>query len=518
MQLKEQVSDAFSSKVSHNMVSNIVRTVLMALIGLLMVPYYLDEFGLATYAILPLATTVTNYFIIISDSIANAFSRYMVIAIQNKDVEGTNRVFTTSVIGLGKCMALMLLFSVVISVAAPYIFQTGESSRVDVQSMFFMIMAASMAISFSASLGSVYMAYNKLYITYWSRAVQTLSQVVLVVGFFLAFGPSLPLIGVSYVVSAVIMFVMMAVPLKRVCSTLSFSYRLYDKNLLRSMGTLGIWSTLSEMGNLLFIQASMIVVNMMLGSHIQGTFSIAANVIMMIHTACTAVAASSVPLIYRNYANKDSEGMVRTLHFFSKFIGITMAFPIAFLLMFMPQVIEVWLGSGYEDLYPLLWIMVPIEVTVCAVSAYLQVPIAYMQVRPVAAATIVTGLINILGAILVILFTDYGVLGVCIVWSASMLLLKVGFFPTYCSRLTKSSIVGMLKPIVLSNAVFVMLLGVFYAVTEFYTLPSTWLAILLLFFIGFVLFFIVSLRFLYSRDEKTMIVSFLPGFVQRFIH
>ena len=117
--MKEQVSDAFSSKVSHNMVSNIVRTVLMALIGLLMVPYYLDEFGLATYAILPLATTVTNYFIIISDSIANAFSRYMVIAIQNKDVEGTNRVFTTSVIGLGKCMALMLLFSVVISVAAP---------------------------------------------------------------------------------------------------------------------------------------------------------------------------------------------------------------------------------------------------------------------------------------------------------------------------------------------------------------------------------------------------------------
>ena len=162
--------------------------------------------------------------------------------------------------------------------------------------------------------------------------------------------------------------------------------------------------------------------------------------------------------------------------------------------------------------------MVPIEVTVCAVSAYIQVPIAYMQVRPVAAATIITGLVNIVGAVLVIQFTDYGVLGVCVVWSLSMLLLKVGFFPTYCSRLTRSGIVGMLKPIVISNAVFVVLLGIFYVINEFYTLPSTWFAILFLFFICFALFFVLSLRFLYSRDEKSMIVSFLPGFVQRFIH
>ena len=500
------------------MLSNIVRTVLMALIGLLMVPYYLDEFGLATYAILPLATTVTNYFLIISDSVANAFSRYTVIAIQNRDNDGTNRVFSTSVIGLGKCMALMLLFSILVSVAAPYVFQTGESSSGDVQSMFLMIMVASMVISFSASLGSVYMAYNKLYITYWSRAVQTLLQVVLVVGFFALSGPSLPLIGVSYIISSIVMFVMMAVPLKRVCPTLKFSRHLYDRDLIRNMGNLGVWSTLSEMGNLLFIQASMIVVNLFLGSQIQGTFSIAANVIMMIHTACTAVAAAAVPLLYRNYANRDSEGMVHTLRLFSKFIGITMAFPIAYLLIFMPQVVGAWLGPGYEDLYPLLWLMVPIEVTVCAVSAYIQVPIAYLKVRPVAAATFITGLINIVGAVLAILFTDYGVLGVCIAWSISMILLKVGFFPAYCSKLTKSSIVGMLKPIVISNIIFIILLAILYLVAEFYTMPCTWLAILPTFFVGFVLFFIISLKFLYDKDEKAMIVSFLPGFVQRFIH
>ena len=63
-----QSSDKFTSKVSLNMVTNVVRTVLMAVIGLLMVPYYIGEFGLAAYAILPLATSLTSYFISIADS------------------------------------------------------------------------------------------------------------------------------------------------------------------------------------------------------------------------------------------------------------------------------------------------------------------------------------------------------------------------------------------------------------------------------------------------------------------
>ena len=516
--MSEPDIDTFSNKVSHNMLSNIVRTALMALVGLFMVPYYLGEFGLATYAIIPLATTVTNYFVIISDSLSNSFSRYTVMAIQEGDRQGANRIFSTSVIGMGKCMVLMFVLSVAISYVSPYVFNVAESSMHDVQIMFMLILLASMIISFSSSLGSLYMAYNKLYITYWSRAVQTVSQVVFVVFFLTVCGPSLPLIGVSFLLSSILMLAIMVFFLKRVDSEIRCSRRLYDGALLREMGSLGLWSMFSEVGNLMFIQASIIVVNMMLGSHTQGTFSIAANIIMMIHTACTAIAASAVPLIYRHHAKGDTNALVDTLCLFSKFVGVTLAFPISFLLVFMPQIIGVWLGTGYDDLFPMLYMMVPIEVTICAVSAYIQVPLAYMRVRPVALATLLGGAFNVIASVLLLTFTDIGVLGVCAVWVVSMLLLKLGFYPYYCHRLTGRGIWQFLKPIVFSNVVFVALLVLFDILIHFFTLPTSWTWVILSLMAGFFLFFIFSMRFLYTSNERAMILSFLPSFVRRVLH
>ena len=40
--------DSFSSRVSLNMVTNIIRTVIMALVRFMMVPDYRGEFGLST--------------------------------------------------------------------------------------------------------------------------------------------------------------------------------------------------------------------------------------------------------------------------------------------------------------------------------------------------------------------------------------------------------------------------------------------------------------------------------------
>lgn len=511
------MKDAFSSKVSLNMVTNLGRTVIMALVGLLMVPYYIDEFGLAAYAILPLATSITNYFIIISDSVANAFSRYMVIAVQKGDMSVANRVFTTSVFGMGRCILVLVPIVVIVALVAPYVFSIGPSAAFDVQMMFLQIMVASLLISFSASLGSVYMAYNKMYITYTSRALQTLSQVVMVIILFVLTDPSLSMVGTSYIVSSLLMLALMVVYLKPTCPTLRISRGLYDKGLIHEMGSLGLWATVAEIGNLLFIQASLVVVNVMMGSEIQGTFSIAANVIMMVHTACTAVAVSAVPLVYRCYVNGDKDGMVDTLRIFSKFVGILMVFPLAYLIVFLPQVIELWLGKGYDDLYPMLYIMLPAEVSICASSALAQVPVVYKKMKPMAMITCVVGLFNIVASVLILMLTDVGVLGVCGVWVVSMLIMKVIVYPVYSDRLTGGGLWNYLSPQVGCYVVFAVVLLLLYGLSQLVTMPVSWTVVLVSFFIMFVVYFAVAMRFFFNRSERAVIVTYLPGFLQRFV-
>lgn len=510
--------DSFSSKVSLNVLTNIIRTVIMALVGFMMVPYYLGEFGLATYAIIPLITSITTYFLAISDSLANAFTRYMVISIQEGDEDVINRTFSSSVIGMAKCIGLLMPLVLAISIASPYIFSRGDAGLLSVQLAFFMVLSSTLMISFSACMSSVFMAFNRMYITYIGRIVHSVLQVGLVLVFFVLRGPSLELIGVSYVLSSLVFLLIMAVYLRRVCPTLRLSYSYYDPVLLKRIGGLGIWAIVVEFGSLMFIQASMVVVNLMLGSEIQGSFSIAANMISMINTACTSIAAASTPLVYRSYAKGDLEGMVRTLGVFTKFSGLLMAFPIAYVMVFMSQILGVWIGSGYEEIYPILAIMLPIEVVVCVVNSLIVVPIVCEKLRAVAFVTVILGIANVVLSVLFILFTDWGVMGVCVSWVITTALQKMVFYPVYSSMLTSDSRTKYISPIVYSIIAFVVLLIMGMAVTHAYTLPTSWAAIIISFFLCFIIYFLFAMRFLFDRDEKTLIRSFLPGFVQRFVN
>lgn len=515
-----QRKDIFSSKVSLNMLTNIIRTVLMALAGLLMVPYYIDQFGIATYAILPLATTVTNYFVIIADSLSNAFSRYMTISAQTGDTNRMNVVFTSSVIGMGKCMLIMAPVAVLISLASPYVFQV-EDSYADVQIMFLLIMATSMMISFGATLGGVYMAHNSLYVTYMSRSLQTVSQVGVVLFLLSSQGlgltPSLPIIGASFAISGVLMLLAMVLMMKRVCPTIEFRRRLYDRDLLKEMGNLGIWAMIVELGSLLFIQASLVVANLMLGPETQGQFAIAANVIMLVHTACTALAAVSLPLIYREYATGDFNELIRVLKLFSKFVGITMTFPLAYAIVFLPEILGVWLGQDYPRLYDMLYIMLPVEVLICTTSVLSDIPVVFARVKPLATATLILGLTNVVSAELLIHFTDVGVIGVCVCWAASMILLKLIFYPFFCNKLTGGGLKAYFAPILEAYVVFLVCLAGLWGLSQLFVMPMNWAGIALPFVPLFLLFFILEMRFVFDKDEMRIIKTYLPRFVQRFI-
>ena len=508
--------DTFSSKVSLNVATNVARTLIMSLIGFLMVPYYIGEFGLSAYAIIPLATSITTYFIAVSDALANAFTRYMTISLQNGDEEGAKRTFTSSVTGMAKCMMLLLPAVAVLSYLSPYIFDVADSSYFSVQVMFFMVLSSALLISFSASLCSVFMAYNKLYITYASKILHCVLQVVFVLAFFFTMGPSLIYLGASYMLAAVAFLLVIVINVRRVCPFLRVSRNYYDKGLLKQMSNLGVWTVVSQMGTLLFIQASMIIVNLMVGSESQGSFSIAANVISIVNSGCISLSAAVVPLVYRDYANKDYDGMVTTLKVFTKFVGLCMAFPLAFLILFAPQIIGLWLGPGYDELFPMLYVMLPVQITVCTVYALLDVPVVFLKMKLVAKVTMIGGLLNIVLAVLSI-YSGLGVLGVCGAWAISTLFLYLGFYPVYASVLTDHSYFRYFKPIILTHAVFIVLMAVGYLTSKYFTMPTSWIIVLSTFFVSFIIYFFIVMHFAFRGKEKEAVLSYLPGFVQKII-
>ena len=418
---------------------------------------------------------------------------------------------------MARLFLVLLPIAILISILSPYIFSVSEDNNFEVQMMFFMVIVASLIASFSTGLDSVYMAHNYLYKLYFIRMVHCLAQVGFIILFFILFGPSLILLGLAYIVAAVLLIGWLLIGVKRIDPEIKIDHRKYDRKSLKEMYDLGIWGMVIRLGNILFIQTSQIVVNISLGSEIQGEFSIAANVISMISTTCIALVAVGVPLLYVHYNNKDKPMFITTLGLFTKFVGLLMSFPLAYLFIFAPQVLETWLGTTYTALVTMVMVMMPICVVKSSMEILPSVAVVHKNVRNIALGTVAFGILNIILAIVLIQCTDLGVIGACVAWDVSMGLLTFVFYPLTISHLMDISMIIFVKSLIVDYISFGVMVGLGLLFCEYYTLPSGWISIMLSFVSMFLVFFIAAMRLGLNKEERGIVITYFPQFMQKYL-
>lgn len=494
-----------------NAVVNIIRTLVTALIGVILVPFYIDNLGLAAYGIIPLATTMTSYVMIIADSLESACSRYSTLSIHGG--EDASRELSTGFYGIAKvCIALVPLMAV-IAYVSPYVFGVGGTSASDVQIMFMLILLSSLIVTLSATLSSVFNAFNSLYRLYIARLLYSVVQVALIFLFFGIGMRSLVEVGIAYLISSVFLLVSTYLLAKRTYPAMRIRRCGYDRTLFGTMGKLGGWSVAYKIGNMLYIQASLVVINLYLGSEAGGGFAIVSSLVSMIHTACYSVTTSFEPLIYRFYSQKDDSNLHHLLTTGLKFVAILFAMPIAFVIVFAPQIIEAWVGAEYIYLAQVIRIALLGDVAYCAATVLQSVPTVYLKMDLFAEFTIALGVANTIAAAFVALYTDLGMEGVTEVWLVCTLMYTL-LSVIFVGRITGAGAARCLKPIAVGYVSMAACCAVFFGISELFTLPGRWIPIFVLFFVLLAVY--VPLMFLtLDSYEKEKISSFLPGFMKK---
>lgn len=494
-----------------NAIVNILRTLVVALIGVLLVPYYLDTLGLAAYGIIPLATTMTAYVMIISDSLGSACSRYATLAIDRG--EDANKAISTGFFGIVKLSLILLPFMLAISFLAPYVFSMPENMWTEVQEMFLLIMVSSLIVTVSSALMCVFNAYNTLYELYIARIVYTVVQVAIIVVMFTVYEPSLVDIGIAYLLSSVVLLVMTYALAKHRHSEMRIRLSDYDKALFKKMGTLGEWTVFIKIGNMLYIQASLVIVNIYVGSNAGGEFAIISSLISMIHTACYSVTTSIAPYVYHFYAEEDKTHLIDMFKITLKFISLLFAMPVAFVMIFAPEIMTAWVGGTYDYLGELVFIALICDVAFCASVVLAEVPTVYLKVKSQVKYTLFFGIANIVAGVAVALFTDYGVKGVTTVWMISTLAYVIACV-LFCERVTGVRPLTYLKRIGFGYVAMAACLIVLYFVSEYVDVPGRWIPLLILFGIMFMLYVPLMLK-TFKSHERQMISRVLPSFMSR---
>jgi membrane protein EpsK len=426
--------ETFSKQVPKNLLANVLYFIINVIIGLFLVPFFIDSLGVASYALVPLATSLTGYVNLVVQSLNTSVSRHLTIDLQRKEFEKANITFNTALFGTLGIILLMLPFVVLISYYAPLFFEIPTSQENAARILFLGVISSFLLRAWGSNFGVSLFAYNRLDLQNLVNAVNILVQVGLIILLFRFYSPSLVYIGLAYLIGAAAAFILTIVFSRKINPHLEVNIKDFHISKVNEITGMGGWVIINQIGSLLFLQIDLIVVNKLFGAVAGGEYSVVLTWNMMLRTVAGMLVGVLTPVILTYYAKERIDELINVSKSAVKFTGIAMALPIGYICGFAPQLLSLWVGPEFAKLSLLMVLMLSHLVINLPVMPLFAINVAYNKVRIPGIVTFVMGIGNFFLAVIIPYLTGWNYYGVALA-GAIMLTLKNAFFtPWYATK------------------------------------------------------------------------------------
>lgn len=499
----------FADQLPKNLISNLANFAIGIIIGIFLVPYFIDTLGIAAYGLIPLATSLTSYVTILTDSLNVAVSRYLTMDLHREDYKKANNTFNTALFALSGIIILLIPIVILLSYYAPIFFNVPIGQESEVILLFFGIFSAFLIRAWSSNFTVTLFAHNRLDLSNLLNIFNIIIQVSLIVLFFTVYSPQLRYIGASYFISSLVTLSGAILLSKRINPNLHVSFQEFDRSRLKELTTMGWWAVVNQIGSLLFLQIELIVVNILFGAVATGEYSIVLVWATLLRGIASTLAGLISPMILMYYAKEKISSIIFISKSAVKVLGLFIALPISLVCGFAPQILTLWVGPQFSDLTPLMWILILPLVVNLSVLPLFSINVAYNKVRIPGIVTFIMGMGNIILAFTLPLLLGWGYYGVAVA-GAIMLTLKNTFFtPWYATKIMRISSNTYTRPMILGIFVALFIAGlsiIFGKVFEITTFTSLTIlgGIISAFYLIFVWFFGLN------QFERELFRSYIP--------
>jgi O-antigen/teichoic acid export membrane protein len=506
--------ESFSKQLPKNLIFNFGYFILNIIIGLLLVPYFIDTLGVAGYALIPLATSMTSYVNLVIQSLNSSVSRYMTIDIQKEDYQQANITFNTALFGTLGLIFVMLPIVFIISYYAPVFFEIPLDQKQDAMLLFIGVITAFLLRTWTSNFGVSLFAHNRLDLQKIIDTINLLVQVFFIIVLFTIFSPKLSYIGLSYLSGALIASIVTIYFSSKVNPHLKIKIKDFRYTYLRRITETSGWITINQIGSLFYLQIDLIVVDKLFGIAAGGEYSIVLMWSILLRGVAGMLAGILTPVILSHYA-KDNFKEISTMSKSSvKLMGLAMALPIGLICGFSPLVLSLWVGPEFIKLWPLMIIHLLHLVINLSVLPLFSINVAYNKVKIPGLVTFFMGIGNLLLAITLPLITDWGYYGVAIAGAIMLTAKNSLFIPLYTAKIMgiskKTFVTSMIPGIILAFLVA----GISWIINQYIDLSN-------LLFLAISCVTISSLYIVFSwttclnKQERKTIQSFIPLKIRR---
>lgn len=501
--------DKFKTQFPKNLFANVANFFVSLIIGIFLVPYFIDTLGIAAYGLIPLATSLTSYVTILADSINISVSRFLTVDLHRGDFKKANQTFNTALVGLSGIILLVIPVVALLSYYAPKFFNVPAGQEFQVMLLFFGVSAAFLIRSWSCNFTVSLFAYNRLDLLNLLNIISAIIQVSLIIVFFTLFSPLLSYIGCAYLVSSIVFLFGAIVLSHRINPHLQMNIQEFDRSRLKELTFMAWWAVIDMFGSLLLLQIDLIVVNLLFGATVAGEYAIVFLWVIIIRGIAGTLTGVLSPMILTYYAKESVDKIVHLSKSAVKEVGLFIALPVGLVSGFASQILTLWVGPQFAYLAPLAWVFALPMVVSLSILPLFAINVAFNKVRIPGIVTLFMGVGNVILAFSLPLLLGWGYYGVAFA-GAIVSIVRSGFFvPWYATKVMGISSNTFTKSIV--SGVFAMLIisGLTAIIGKIFILSSLTNLVI---FCGIIstLYLIVIWYIGFNQFEREVFINFIP--------
>jgi len=414
-----------------NVTSNVTSVGVTVIIGFWLTRYLIKHLGVAAYGIIPLVTQVIGYFTLFSMVIKDSLGRFVIMYVSRKEYDQSNIYFNTTFYSVLMLCLLLCIPVLLIAVYLPAIFRVPQGHESDSRLLFLLVALSSfMAMVFGPfHVGAlVKHRFDML------SAVQMLSKVfrvgLLVLCFSLA-GVSLKYVGWSYFGMGLFLSAGSLWLFRHLMPELHVNWRLFRLSAFREIATMSLWMTVNQVGALLYLSSSLIIINIFMGPEQGGLYGPFVLLVSLLNMAGAAVANVFTPIAYENISLDKHDALVRYTKRSTKFIGLIGALPVGLMCGLSGPLLHVWLGPSFSELSFLMYLLIGPWVVNVSVRPQFAVYKGMNKVKIPAIIVLIGGMANVLMAVLLVKFTGMALGGVALASAVCLTAKNFVFTPVY---------------------------------------------------------------------------------------
>jgi membrane protein EpsK len=426
--------DEASRRFVVNVGSSVVYAVLNIGIMFWYIPFLLKHLGVAAYGMVPLTSAIVMFAAIVCDGANGAIYRNLAIDLNRGDLSAAQKTFNSAVI-LTIAVSCFLLIPIIPLVwLFPQLFEVppdlGGATRFLIASSFFAALTFLIGSPFDASS----LITHRFDIRNAVRSAVALSRVGVVALCFLVWPASLLHVGLGLIASALLGLGGSVIAWRRLTPQLRLHLGAVDSHRFRPLLNIGAWSAVNTAGMLLLMQVDLLIVNALFGSTMTGRYGALLAFAVLIHTLAEVVTPIFSPAIMARYAIGDFAGLRRLLESAVGLLAFGLALPIGLLCGLGRPLLSLWLGPDFAELDVLLAVLVAHLAVNLAGRPLGYLLTAHNKVKQQGLVTLALGAVNVLLAVALALWAEWGVLGIAAATAIVWTLKNTLFLPVYAAR------------------------------------------------------------------------------------